>query len=403
MLLFYPTFNISRIIYYLTYNCGFKDCIASWDEVEPELMKCIAILYISPWILILIGIYLYEVLPKQYGIRRHPLFFLIDPFKKKIGDAVNPLPIEHRLDAEYGTLDEEVEKEHQKAVKLENKSGIPLVVSGLSKQYPGSDFMSLKDLNLVLEKDEIFGLLGPNGAGKTTFFSIMTGMYEPSSGEAWVDGNSIKESITKVQEKVGYCPQFDILWDELTVEEHLAFYCNLKNVPSNLKQKNIDEALENTKLTPFRAFLVKELSGGMKRRLSLGISLVGNPAIVFLDEPTTGLDPENKRQIWSILSKCKKDKSIILTTHLMEEAEVLSERIGIIIKGQLRCIGTQYQLKRSFGDGFKLVLNMEEEENDESTYNEEKLKKVIDFVSEIFPNSLVKEKFKNSLVIEVIE
>jgi ABC-type multidrug transport system ATPase subunit len=148
---------------------------------------------------------------------------------------------------------------------------------------------------------------------------------------------------------------------------------------------------------------VKELSGGMKRRLSLGISLVGNPAIVFLDEPTTGLDPENKRQIWSILSKCKKDKSIILTTHLMEEAEVLSERIGIIIKGQLRCIGTQYQLKRSFGDGFKLVLNMEEEENDESTYNEEKLKKVIDFVSEIFPNSLVKEKFKNSLVIEVIE
>ena len=346
---------------------------------------------------------MYEVLPKQYGIRRHPLFFLIDPFKKKIGDAVNPLPIEHRLDAEYGTLDEEVEKEHQKAVKLENKSGIPLVVSGLSKQYPGSDFMSLKDLNLVLEKDEIFGLLGPNGAGKTTFFSIMTGMYEPSSGEAWVDGNSIKESITKVQEKVGYCPQFDILWDELTVEEHLAFYCNLKNVPSNLKQKNIDEALENTKLTPFRAFLVKELSGGMKRRLSLGISLVGNPAIVFLDEPTTGLDPENKRQIWSILSKCKKDKSIILTTHLMEEAEVLSERIGIIIKGQLRCIGTQYQLKRSFGDGFKLVLNMEEEENDESTYNEEKLKKVIDFVSEIFPNSLVKEKFKNSLVIEVIE
>ena len=120
----------------------------------------------------------------------------------------------------------------------------------------------------------------------------------------------------------------------------------------------VEKILQDVKLTKFRKYLVRELSGGMKRRLSLGIALIGEPPIVFLDEPTTGLDPKNKREIWDILSHCKENRCMILTTHLMDEAETLCDRIGIILKGKLRCLGSQYKLKADYGKGFKLCVNL---------------------------------------------
>ena len=232
----------------------------------------------------------------------------------------------------------------------------------------------------------------------------MTGIYSPSSGEAWVSGNSILNDIEKVQQLIGYCPQFDILWSELTVEEHLRFYSRLKNVDKTISSTIVENILENTKLVKFRNFLVKELSGGMKRRLSLGISLVGNPKIVFLDEPTTGLDPENKRQIWEILSKCKDDKCMILTTHLMEEAEVLADRIGIIVNGELKCLGTKFKLKRVYGKGFKLVINLNSNKKQKiglDTYEEsieQKAEKIRKTIVEMFPSSENTENYKSTIV-----
>lgn len=154
---------------------------------------------------------------------------------------------------------------------------------------------------------------------------------------------------------------------------------------------------------------MKELSGGMKRRLSLGISLVGCPSIVFLDEPTTGLDPENKRQIWEILSNCKENKCMILTTHLMEEAEVLSDRIGIIVNGSLKCLGTQFKLKKVYGKGFKLVINLisfnamskTNTNLSQDDYIEERSQNVIKFIKKMFPNSTLTENYKNTLIFEV--
>lgn len=147
----------------------------------------------------------------------------------------------------------------------------------------------------------------------------------------------------------------------------------------------------------------------MKRRLSLGISVVGNPQIVFLDEPTTGLDPENKRQIWEILSNCKENKCIILTTHLMEEVEVLSDRIGIIVNGSLRCLGTQHKLKKVYGKGFKLVLNLTNITNEllqknnlldlsEEEFIEERGKNLKNFVDGLFPNNKIEENYKNTII-----
>lgn len=176
-------------------------------------------------------------------------------------------------------------------------------------------------------------------------------------------------------------------------------------------QLNVEKTLKNVKLTEFRHFLVKELSGGMKRRLSLGISLVGQPQIIFLDEPTTGLDPENKRQIWDILTNCKINKCMILTTHLMEEAEVLSDRIGIITNGSLKCLESQYKLKKDYGKGFKLIINIvnyqknnisnELLENCENEYINERIKNLRLFITNLFPNAKLMEYYKTTLIFEV--
>lgn len=232
----------------------------------------------------------------------------------------------------------------------------------------------------------------------------MSGMFSPSSGNAWVSGYSILGDISKVQELIGYCPQFDILWDELTVKEHLMFYTKLKNVKDSVADELVQQTLHDTNLKKFEDYLVKELSGGMKRRLSLGISLVGNPSLVFLDEPTTGLDPDNRRQIWEILSKCKQGKSMILTTHIMEEAEVLSNRIGIIVNGELKCIDTKYKLKRVYGKGYKLNINTYHSivqplffEDLTVDSEESKTNRIINRIQERIPNSELRERYKCTL------
>lgn len=449
-LLTYPTFNICRIFYYLTAKCGYESCIGDLGNLDVELIQCIVMLFVMPIVYIFLGIYLYEVIPQQFGVRKHPLFFLksgkSSKLKKKIkeknddlkGEFSNPTD-QDNIDLELNktgdenfnypsSTDEEINSEIRKIQSLdkEERGKYPLVVDNLTKIYESHTHShrshssklkvkkALNNLNLALKNNEIFGLLGPNGAGKTTFFSMLTGIYEPTSGNAYVGGFSIRENINKVQELIGYCPQFDLLWNDLSVEEHLYFYSRLKNVRSEDAHSNVQKTLQDIKLENFRHFLVKELSGGMKRRLSLGISIVGNPSIVFLDEPTTGLDPENKRQIWEILSNCKENKCMILTTHLMEEAEVLSDRIGIIVNGQLKCLGTQFKLKKVYGKGFKLVLNLvsynamsiiqggtNSNIPNPEEFIEDRSQSVVRFVKGIFPNSTLTENYKNTLIFEV--
>jgi ABC-type multidrug transport system ATPase subunit len=234
----------------------------------------------------------------------------------------------------------------------------------------------------------------------------MTGVFEPSGGNAYVSGYSITNNMDKVQECIGYCPQFDLLWNDLTVEDHLYLYSRLKNVSSAEIKQNVNKTLKETNLEKFRSLLVRELSGGMKRRLSVGISLVGNPSVVFLDEPSTGLDPENKRAIWEILATCKADKCIVLSTHLMEEAEVLSDRIGIITQGQLKYIGNKYNLKKRHGSGFKLTFHLAgysyaKTHKLSEVYYIERNKHVNEFVMGLFPNAKVSESYKDTISFEV--
>ncbi len=242
-LLGYPTFNICRIFYHLTVKCGFERCISSLSDLDPELKNCIILLYISPWILIFLGIYFYEIIPQQYGVRKHPLFCVKSLLKRKrnyVKAKIDEKDEDHTGLDINNFSDDEILAEVKKIQSLDKqeRKKLPLVVDNLTKIYQATSAKTkpkkaLNALTLGLKNNEIFGLLGPNGAGKTTFFSLLTGIYEPTSGNAWVGGNSIKENIGRVQELIGYCPQFDLLWDDLTVENHLYFYSRLKNVKSD--------------------------------------------------------------------------------------------------------------------------------------------------------------------------
>ena len=155
--------------------------------------------------------------------------------------------------------------------------------------------VATKNFSLRIKSGEMFGLLGPNGAGKTTLISMLTGMYGPTSGNAWIAGNDIRNELEIVQLNIGLCPQFDLLWGDLTVEEHLLFFARLKGIEPEYEYERVSQAIKEVMLEKFRHYQTKSLSGGMKRRLSVAISLVSDPKIIFLDEPSTGLDPENRR------------------------------------------------------------------------------------------------------------
>lgn len=203
-------------------------------------------------------------------------------------------------------------------------------------------------------------LLGHNGAGKTTMINILTGIMAPDNNpETDITINNINISnISEIRKYIGVCPQFDILWKEMTAEEHLILFGRMKGIPKKMLDSKIDQVLRFVSLLPEKKSRVSSFSGGMKRRLSLAIAAIGGPKIIFLDEPTTGLDPKVRQQVWSLIEKLKKRKSVILTTHSMEEADILSDRISILVKGRLKCIGTSIYLKDSYGSGYRVALNV---------------------------------------------
>jgi ABC-type multidrug transport system ATPase subunit len=163
----------------------------------------------------------------------------------------------------------------------------------------------------------------------------------------------------KIYSIMGVCPQFDVTWPDLTVAEHLLFYCRLKGVPASKEDSEVTRMINAVRLDGAGHKKSRELSGGMRRRLSLAISLIGNPQVVFLDEPTTGLDPETKTWVHKFISDMKGGRCIVLTTHSMQEADALCNRIGIMSHGKMRCLGTNEHLKNKFGSGVRVTVTFD--------------------------------------------
>ncbi|XP_032298475.1 ATP-binding cassette sub-family A member 13 [Coturnix japonica] len=235
---------------------------------------------------------------------------------------------------------------------------IGVVLLSLTKEHMDNHKAAVKDLSLTFHKGQITALLGPNGAGKTTVISLLTGLYPPSSGTILINGKDIQTDLAAIRSELGVCPQYDVLFNILTVREHLLLYGSVKAPGWTNEQLNqqVSSALEDVDLSQHQYKPVGALSGGMKRRLSIAISFIGNSKTVVLDEPTSGVDPCSRRSIWDVLLKYKAGCTLIFTTHHLDEAEVLSDRIAILQQGQLRCYGSPSYLRETYGQGHSLTL-----------------------------------------------
>jgi len=231
----------------------------------------------------------------------------------------------------------------------------------LTKKY--NALTALDNLNLQIKEGEIFGLLGPNGAGKTTILMLLTTLIRPTSGSATVNGYDIVKEPSQVRKSIGIVFQDPSSDDILTGYENLKLHGMLYSMPRDLREHKIKEVLNLVDLTARKDDLVKKYSGGMRRRLELGRGLLHQPKILFLDEPTLGLDPQTRSHIWQYIKKMAKEKNItiIITTHYMEEADQLCNRIGIIDKGKIVALDSPQNLKTIIGGD---IINLKTENPD---------------------------------------
>ncbi|KAL0477482.1 hypothetical protein AKO1_008212 [Acrasis kona] len=219
-----------------------------------------------------------------------------------------------------------------------------------------NSFKAISNMYLSIQTGQCLCLLGHNGAGKTTLVNILTGLIRETSGHVNVLGLSLQSNIEQVRRLLGCCPQHDVLFGELTPSQHLQLFAELKGVPHHAIKDALDQALHMVELYDRRNDRCSGFSGGMKRRLSLAISCIGDPQILFLDEPTTGLDPLTKRKVWDLIKVMKKDRIVVLTTHSMSECDYLSDRIAVMADGKIKCLGDSLNLKNRFGEGYRITI-----------------------------------------------
>lgn len=259
-----------------------------------------------------------------------------------------------------------------------------LRLSHVSKKYGGNRVVD--DVTYGVQPNECFALLGPNGAGKTTTFNMIRGEENPSSGGIHVTGIPVSSNRAQARQHLGVCPQFDAM-DKLSVTETLQFYAMLRGLSKEDRDHNVEHIIGATGLDRFRKTTANALSGGNKRKLSLAVALMADPQVLLLDEPSSGMDAFAKRIMWRTLSSVAHGRSIVLTTHSMEEADALANRAGILAKRFL-AIGSAAELRNQYGNLFHvhLVCSNAPYTSDEQMWN------IAEWTREVFPQSQMEEK-----------
>lgn len=267
---------------------------------------------------LLLMIYIDQAFPGEFGVPKkwyfplQPLIRMCNKSKVDREDDYSSLNSE-ALNADDSSRDNFEEEPADARIGIQ--------IANLTKYFGTKIAVNKVSLNLF--EDQITVLLGHNGAGKTTCMSMLTGMFPPSSGTAYIDGKDIRYSMDDARNSIGICPQHNILFDELTVEEHFRFFCRLKGIETEQRVNDeVNKYITMLEMDDKRETLSRALSGGMKRKLSIGIALCGNSKIVICDEPTSGMDSAGRRALWDLLIDEKKNRTILLTTHMMDEADV---------------------------------------------------------------------------------
>ncbi|OWK12339.1 ABCA7 [Cervus elaphus hippelaphus] len=280
-----------------------------------------------------------------------------------------------------GEEDEDVARERERVVQGATQGDV-LVLRNLTKVYPGQKTPAVDRLCLGIPPGECFGLLGVNGAGKTSTFRMVTGDTLPSGGEAILEGHSVAQEPAAAHCRMGYCPQSDAIFELLTGREHLELYARLRGVPEAQVAQTASYSLARLGLPQYADQPAGTYSCGNKRKLATAMALVGDPALVFLDEPTTGMDPGARRFLWnSLLDVVREGRSVVLTSHSMEECEALCSRLAIMVNGRFRCLGSTQHLKGRFGAGHTLTLRVPLSRS----------KSAADFVAQAFPGAELRE------------
>jgi len=235
----------------------------------------------------------------------------------------------------------------------------PVKAMNLSKIYDNG-YTAVRGITFGVSPGQIFGLLGPNGAGKSSTFNILTAAQAKSGGSVQLLGHEVNKNMPEVFENVGICPQFNALWDFLTVKEHLVLFGNLKGLRGDNLDKVVNYYLDVLQLREHANKRAEELSGGNKRKLSVANAFIGTAHLLFLDEPSTGVDPLARRFLWNSIQQVLKMRqaSVVLTTHSMYEAESLSHKIGILINGRFVCVGPTQYLKDKYSHGYKVTVSL---------------------------------------------
>ena len=367
-------FGIDRVIEYETVGTG-----GSFAEISKGSFSfgmVIFMLMLDIVLYLFLFWYFDNVLPSQYGVKRSPLFLFSPTYwgcikhkaeQKNLDAASLPKTLPHCVDTE---IDETTRAEMQLRERVR--------IMGLRLDFPSPDGhgernVAVDNLGKGVSSEAIGGgdavtfyegqvqcVLGHNGAGKTTLINMLTGMYTPTDGDCHIWGKSIITDMDEIRNNIGVCPQHNILWAKMSCVEHLTFYGRLKGVPSDVLKSRVEQMLKMVNLYEKQHAWSETLSGGQKRKLSVGCALIGGSKLIFLDEPTAGMDVESRRSMWRLLRdpEVLKGRVIVLTTHYMEEADVLGDSVAIMHKGCLHSWGSPFFLKSKLGVGYNMTVAM---------------------------------------------
>ena len=375
------------------------------------------LMFLNSFVCLLLAVYFDNALPNSYGRTRGWCFCISSLFKyqRKGGGAdANRAEVD---ESDLALMAPAVRAEAERIVKREwdADSAPPVQVKSMFIVFegwtlcervsqcfscllcqkaprPANVVKAVQGITYGIDKDQLFVLLGHNGAGKTTTINALVGNLRSTGGTASVFDYDIGEEMDCINKIMGVCPQHDILWSQLTGSEHLELFSVLRGVPENEVSREVQSRLDDVNLVRSGGTTAGAYSGGMRRRLSIALALLGNPKIIYLDEPTTGMDPVTRRSVWDMIMRAKLGRVIVLTTHSMEEADVLGDRVAIMSHGKIQAMGTSLSLKREYGGGYKMTIIAKAPQFTDG---------VMEFISRTLEGSSLESKVDNALFFRI--